>query len=352
MALRKTMIRAGLETLYFTGAHRVLSRWLGGAGVILTMHHVRPASAEPFQPNRLLEITPEFLASTIDQLRGLGFVFVSMDEVHERLTGGGPAGERFVSVTFDDGYRNVAEHAFPILKREGVPFIVYVASDFAEGRGLLWWQVLEEVVRRSDRMRLAVGDRLIDCPARTTDEKLAAFHETYWAIRVLADNHDIRETLDTLAFTVGIDPAGVGVDECMTWAELADLARDPLVSIGGHTVSHPVLKKEDMVTARREIVGSLDAIEQHLGARPRHFAYPIGDATSACQREFAIVAEAGLKTAVTTRPGVVFPEHRDRLMCLPRVSLNGEFQASRYVDVLVSGAPFALINGLRRSDAA
>ena len=55
---------------------------------------------------------------------------------------------------------------------------------------------------------------------------------------------------------------------------------------------------------------------------------------------------------MTTRPGVLFPDHRAHMTALPRISLNGEFQRLRYVDVLLSGAPTALMNRFRRVDAA
>jgi peptidoglycan/xylan/chitin deacetylase (PgdA/CDA1 family) len=60
----------------------------------------------------------------------------------------------------------------------------------------------------------------------------------------------------------------------------------------------------------------------------------------------------GFKTAVTTRPGVLYPEHREYLTALPRVSLNGQFQALRFIDVFLSGAPFALWNRFKRVDNA
>ena len=62
----------------------------------------------------------------------------------------------------------------------------------------------------------------------------------------------------------------------------------------------------------------------------------------------AIAAELGFKTAVTTRPGVLFPEHAEHLTALPRISLNGEYQQPRYAKVLMSGAATALWNGFRR----
>ena len=86
--------------------------------------------------------------------------------------------------------------------------------------------------------------------------------------------------------------------------------------------------------------------------RPEHLSYPIGDSTSAGPREFAIAAELGFKTAVTTRPGVLFPSHSRHLTALPRISLNGEYQRLRYVRVLLSGSATAMWNGFRRLDAA
>lgn len=79
--LRNTAFRAGLETLYFSGAHRVLSTFCGGVGLIFTLHHVRPARKDRFQPNRLLEITPQFLGGTIARLRKRGIDLIGMDEL-------------------------------------------------------------------------------------------------------------------------------------------------------------------------------------------------------------------------------------------------------------------------------
>ena len=59
-----------------------------------------------------------------------------------------------------------------------------------------------------------------------------------------------------------------------------------------------------------------------------------------------------MKTGVTTRKGLIHPEHAQELTALPRVSLNGDYQKSRYVKVLLSGAPFAFFNIVQKAAAS
>jgi hypothetical protein len=67
-SLKQTIIRGGLESLYFSGAHWALKPFVGGIGVILTLHHVRPPRPDRFQPNRILEVTPRFLTRVVKLL--------------------------------------------------------------------------------------------------------------------------------------------------------------------------------------------------------------------------------------------------------------------------------------------
>src|SRR5947207_12144858 len=86
--LKKTIIRGGLETLYFSAAHHFMRPFVGGIGVILTLHHVRPPRPDRFQPNRLLEVTPAFLEDVLRWLRRSHIDLISLDEMYRRLTAG------------------------------------------------------------------------------------------------------------------------------------------------------------------------------------------------------------------------------------------------------------------------
>lgn len=350
-ALKQTIIRGGLESLFFSGMYFALKPFVGGVGVILTLHHVRPPRPDRFQPNRLLEITPRFLTRVVKLLRRSGMDLVSLDEMHRRLSEGDLA-RRFVCLTFDDGYRDTLRFAYPILKEAEVPFAVYVATSFPDRLGELWWLALEAVIARNSRIGLQIDgrNRTFDCT--TIAEKRALFEELYWWLRARPSEAELRRIVRDLAACYSVDIAAFCKELCMDWDELAELAADPLVTIGAHTVNHPMLAKLPTQTVRSELDLSRSVIEAALATRPQHLAYPIGDPTSAGPREFEIAAELGFKTAVTTRPGVLFAAHRQHLTALPRISLNGEYQRLRYVRVLLSGSATAVWNGFRRPEAA
>ena len=62
--MKSAIIRTGFDTLYFSGAHLLLRPFFEGVGAIVMLHHVRPPRRDEFQPNRLLEVSPEFLVQT------------------------------------------------------------------------------------------------------------------------------------------------------------------------------------------------------------------------------------------------------------------------------------------------
>jgi peptidoglycan/xylan/chitin deacetylase (PgdA/CDA1 family) len=320
---------------------------LGGVGAILMLHHVRPPRHDRFQPNHLLEITPAFFERVIRRLSRSKVDLISLDEMHRRLTTGDFPRRRFVCVTFDDGYRDNYEFAYPVLKKYEVPFTIYVATSFADRIGELWWLALEAVIAQNDMVGLLLDgrDQWFEC--RSVKDKRAVFDHIYAWLRKRPTEAELRQAMRDLTARHKVDMQAFAANLCMPWDELAKLAADPLVTIGAHTVNHPILTKLDDKTARAEIAGSCDVIAAALGVRPAHLAYPVGDRSAAGPREFKIAAELGFKTAVTTRPGVVFAGHADHMMALPRISLNGNFQRSRYAKVLISGAATGLWNGFR-----
>lgn len=349
--LRNNVIRAGLDALYFTGAHHVLRPILAGVGTIFMLHHVRPARDDLFQPNHHLEITPDFLRAVLAHVRALDVDIVSLDEAYRRMAER-DFSRRFACFTFDDGYRDNRDHALPVMREQNAPFTVYVASDFAEGRGHLWWVALERVIAHADTIDIKRDGATLRLDTSDEAAKQDAFNRAHDWLRTLADDSAVQNEVSKLCARHGVDDAAIARELCMSWDELRPFAADPLVTIGAHTVSHCNLARESEDSARREMSFSRARIEGVLGKPVLHFAYPYGDKPAAAAREFALAREIGFKTAVTTRPGMIFPENAEHLTALPRISLNGNYQNARFLSVLTSGAATAMWNGFRRVDAA
>jgi peptidoglycan/xylan/chitin deacetylase (PgdA/CDA1 family) len=349
--LRNNIIRAGFDALYFTGAHHVLRPILAGVGTVFMLHHVRPARDSLFQPNRHLEITPDFLREVLDHVRALDIDVVSMDEAYRRMIER-DFGRRFACFTFDDGYRDNRDHALPVMQDFDAPFTVYVASDFADGRGRLWWIALEQLIAAVDTLDVELNGVATRIDTSNASAKQDAFNQLHSWLQQLPSDMHVQHAVSSLCTRHGVDDSGIARELCMSWNELKPFANHHLVTIGAHTVSHCNLANETKDEASREMRVSRERIETELQKLALHFAYPYGYKTAAATREFAIARTLGFKTAVTTRPGMIFPENADHLTALPRISLNGNYQSTRFLSVLTSGAATAVWNGFRRVDAA
>src|SRR5579871_615654 len=349
--MKSAIIRAGFDTLYFSGGHLLLRPFFEGVGAILMLHHVRPPRRNIFQPNQRLETSPELLSGTLAWLRSQNIDIVSLDEMYRRLTERRFT-RRFVCITFDDGYRNNKLCAYPILRQHQAPFAIYVPASFPERRGKLWWLALETAIARNNRIvvRMEGTERALICA--TPAQKYQAFGAVHRWLRGLKTEDEIHAFTDDLATRHGVDLRPLVAGLCMDWSEIRELAADPLVTIGAHTVNHVMLAKATEEVVRSELELGRDRMEAALEREVHHLAYPYGGRDHAGPREFRIAAELGYRTAVTTRPGVLFSEHSQHLTALPRLPLNGEFRAVRHVKVLISGAATALLNGFRRVDTA
>jgi peptidoglycan/xylan/chitin deacetylase (PgdA/CDA1 family) len=343
--LREKLISAGFAAFGATGIHRLAAPLTRGLGAILMFHHVRPWTERDFAPNRLLEITPDFFDAAIGLVKARGFDIISLDAALERIVA--PMNRPFVVLTFDDGYRDNVEHALPVLEKHAAPFTMFVTSGFADRTARLWWIELEEAMRRLDRVTVQ-GMQL---STATAAEKERAHAMLYRTLRAGPEER-LLEVCAELCEQAGITPSDLPAALCLDWPGVEQLSQHPLATIGVHTLTHPMLAKHAESFVRRELAESRARIEQAIGKPARHLAYPVGDPTSAGPREFTIARELGFASAVTTRPGMVFPEHAAHPTALPRLSVNGRFQSLEMLDILFSGAPFALWNRGRRVNAA
>ncbi len=332
--------------MYYTRIYQVFAWGSQRKGVIFMLHHVDPKPQSPFDPNRILRITPEFLEQVIQWVQANGYDIISLDDVPQRLKSGKKS-RPFVCFTFDDGYRDNRDHAYPILKKYNAPFTVYVPSAYPNGQADLWWVVLEDVLRTAKELTVLIDGTKRQLSLHTDAEKNQAYDEIYWWLRSISEK-DARRFVQDLADSVGWCPKQRADELLLNWDELLDFSKDPLVTIGGHTKNHFALAGLSAAEAESEIREGNQHLQNVLRQHIRHFSYPYGSSECAGSREFEMTKKLDMVTAVTTQKGLLYEDHANALTSLPRLSLNGDFQDLRFIAVMLSGLPFLIWNFIRK----
>jgi peptidoglycan/xylan/chitin deacetylase (PgdA/CDA1 family) len=204
---------------------------------------------------------------------------------------------RHVLITFDDGYRDNYTAALPILKRYGARATFFVATGFVDHPALPWWDEIAWMVRSSTKAGLPAGRWLAAPMPFDEPDREAAVRACLRAFKSVP-GADHAEYLESLADATGCGrcPAGPEVGLWMTWEMLREM-RSAGMTIGGHTVTHPVLARLPQPAQREEIVACGRRLAEELGEPMRYFSYPVGgpDAFDAGTR--ACLREAGVQYA-------------------------------------------------------
>jgi peptidoglycan/xylan/chitin deacetylase (PgdA/CDA1 family) len=261
----------------------------------LTYHRILDGDAAAKVNPSLVSASPAAFDRQMAHLRR-HYRVISADDVVAALRFRRPLPDRAVLITFDDGYRDFGDTAWPILRKHRLPATVFVASDYPDHpERSFWW---DRLFRAFSRARVpsvhanGLGFLRLDAPEtrmaslRTVQERLKRLPHAD-AMRLV---DDLCRDLDAR-----IEPAA----SVLTWKELRGLYDDG-VSIGGHTRSHPAMDRLDAESVAEEVRGCRADIARHLGMTPTVFAYPFG-----AHNDVAVeaVRDAGFEAAFTCLDG-------------------------------------------------
>jgi peptidoglycan/xylan/chitin deacetylase (PgdA/CDA1 family) len=335
---RAERLLRGLEAL---GADRFLRTWFGGRGVIFVLHRAAAAGSQVLDPD--MTTTTDLLDGALRLAKSEGYACIPLDDVPARLRG--PQSGRFAVFTFDDGYRDNLISALPVFRDHKVPFCVYVTTGMIERTLDYWWGALERLITFRDRLDLEPLGLESAAVTASWPEKQATF------ARLQSWVHDDLEarvsTVMQWCATQGVDSRAVLDDDALSWHEVRELAADPLVTIGAHSVTHRRMARLDDADLRHELIDARATIERELKRPVRHLAYPYGGAAACGPREFRLASEAGYVTAVTTQRGNLFAEHAAHATALPRRRFTEGTPSLRTVRRGLTGTDWLMRRGVR-----
>ena len=331
---------------HYSGLSNLASPFLAGCGAILMLHRVGKQQNQSGL-NGFLSVEEGFLREMLSTLKRSGLIFVSLDEAVDRIKHG-HTDERFAAITLDDGYRDNLLNAAPIFKALETPYTIFACTGFADATASLWWEIVAKIIEGQDQLMLPSKDGEQRFRCRTSYEKQCTYDVLIDYLIAEVSEAEQRQIVTALASKFEIDEAAYCRNEAMNWGELKLAAQDPLCTIGAHTLNHFALKRLSAEHALSECVQSAEILADHLGEKPRHFAYPYGGDYAVGQRETEIARAAGFASAVTTRHGMLLPEHKSHLFALPRISINGNYQRIHYVKTMLTGFTVPVANRGKR----
>jgi len=300
--------------IYYSGFNQVIRLLYGGHTSIIMLHRVCPQSREIDDPTSQMEISPEFLENFILKKKKQGWNFISLDYLYENFDKCAKYRKNIV-FTLDDGFKDNYSFAYPVFKKHNVPFTIYVTNCYPNNIAKLWWYDFIDIIETNKEISFDFKGEIISIDCDNIDSAFNNLRTFYLALDQESKDIVYAELKSKYGFN---DYTNL----LMTWNDVKTLSKDPLCTIGAHTLTHTNLKVLRNDELYREIYFSKKELEEKINKKIEHFSFPYGGKNEASIREIECASKIGFKTCTTTRPGNIHIEHKEFLNMLPRLSIS------------------------------
>lgn len=281
-----------------------LCRYMNRRNVKILLYHGVIDQLPPEQTLNAegLHLSAERFARQIAYLKR-HYRIVSLEEAIEGLQGLKALPDYAVVITFDDGYLNNYEHAWPILQRHQAPATFFITTSFVSSRELLWLDQLEYMIHASSQraMTLEAGEGPVDFSLASDSAKRHALYQLKRALKRMPETMRVQRYRE-IQQQLGVPATSREGYFCnpLMWDHLKEMAGSELVEIGSHAVHHTNLDTLDPEQMSMEVVQSKVVLEERLGRRIDAFAYPGGAYNERIKQG---LLRAGYRCGMTTRHG-------------------------------------------------
>lgn len=250
----------------------------------------------------------------------------------EDLAAGRPLPPRAVALTFDDGYRDNATFAAPVLQSAGLPATFFLVPGFLSDTSRVWWEELGWAFAHATAPVLSWDGARHDT---STPAARAAAMSTVADSLKLFDRGEREAAVTELRGRLAAEGPEPPSRLFMDWDEASGLVRAGH-DVGSHTCAHPILSREDPAVQARELADSRRDLEAHFQRPVDVLAYPNGRAQDYSATTLDLVRQAGYAFAVTTHPALARSD--SPAIEVPRVLVDAETDLRQLVRRAVSVA--------------
>ncbi len=273
--------------------------------MILAYHRVLPAAHDenwPFDIELISSTPAEFRWQM--QFVARHFRPVTVQQVAAAAAGGEPLPPRSVLVTFDDGFADNYQHAFPILRSIGMPACVFVSTDLVGTNRKFWFEIIAHLILRvPEGSSFELADGRTKTIAGPSSERRKIIRSLLAQLKSLTDAQRVLfvERFDEKFGRFG-DSDASHLSRSLTWDEIREMAKGG-IEFGSHGASHSILAKLSENELDGELTRSRDRLAAELQTKPLAIAYPVGGITAFNDTVVAACARAGYVIGMSYVPG-------------------------------------------------
>ncbi len=268
MSLRKKFKRVLLVFLNLLGVTSLVfhRQFRDRKKILILLYHRICQPENFFQP----AVSPERFE---EQIRFISqhFEVVSTSRMFEIMDKKQLPQKPLAVITFDDGYRDNLETAYPILKKYNVPATIFLATESLEGAPM-WTSRVEAMFKNTAIKNLTVEslskERTFELGSY--EDRMKICHEVKSEMKQVPDSH--RQTiLEELEERMGGCKLSA---EMLSWDDVRQMMQDPLIEFGSHSVSHRMLANLSLPEILSELEQSKEKIRNETGKEPCFISYP------------------------------------------------------------------------------
>jgi peptidoglycan/xylan/chitin deacetylase (PgdA/CDA1 family) len=206
-----------------------------------------------------------------------------------------------VAITFDDGYRDLYTHAFPVLQKYQIPATIYLIGRSMETGEVPWYDRIFAALSAAEGSSLEVGlgsSRRFKLSSRAA--RAAAAWEIVCYLRSIPDSE--RRVWCADFETRAPAPERELQDRMLNWKQVREMQRGG-VDFGAHTMTHPSVSRLSPSVMENELKSSRQVLEQGLETYVQDFAFPFGKPSDCGAVAEEYLLRYGYRSAVTTTAG-------------------------------------------------
>ena len=274
------------------------------------------------------ELAPDLFEAQMRFLKS-NYRVLSLDDVCRELTNP-TSSEPGIAITFDDGYRDLYQHAFPVLRKYQIPATIYLIAQSMESGTVGWYDRVFLALQMLPNGKLDIE---LDSARRyQLSSPLSRFEAALQIIGHLRSlpNFQRKECCADLENRVELPPAEIRA-RILDWEQVR-IMQDEGVTFGSHTFSHPVVSRLSPAELPLELIDSKRELEAGLSRAVRHFAFPFGRAEEVSSEAMDVLTQSQFTSAVTTIPGVNLPSANP--FALRRVQIGEEHDLPMFAHTL------------------